>query len=687
MFNNPTPPPGSRVLILGRYSSNLQNPMSADDQIRVCTDRCKQLGWEIVGVYKDEAKSGRSIAKRTGYLDMMAAAEAGLADVICVFALDRLGRNARELHHARDRLSDIEVAIFTLDRGVMSRLEFAIYAEMAQMESERIADRTTRGQRFAASRGRIMGDISYGYRKVAVVPGEDPANEQRLEIDPVTSKVVLRVHQDYDAGISPFQIARDLTAEGVPTPEGNKNWHSNTILGSKRSGCGLLRNPIYVGRAVFGKVKTTYDAKTGKITKHKTSVADRIEHEAPWLRIIPDDLWERNQSQLEERSFELPSRGRRPDYLLSGRVRCGVCGHPYALVATKMGCTARRVGACNNRRRVARQDLERIVLDGLTLRLAQSSVIEWFVPEYVREYEAATQDGVDRAERNAVRLADVTREIDNLVKQMKVGASGRAAQILNENLESLCDEKERLSRDLRVASPTHDLDISPGDVTRRLGDLLDELGVALQGNERDATRAKEIIRSFIEKVTITPIEPTGRPDGRGTGAVRVTVDGKITTLLDHALLDRKILHRHSAGDVQGLPIASFRLYVDLTRDLSDEQEGIWGDVAVLGRLLDDAEYPVLTESVLEAMNDRNRSPTLAEMETDERRTRLALAQLKRDRWIRSIRLGATFGWVWNDVELTDDEWRDRYDRRDEFKPPIGIVRTSPPAAHVIVVGS
>jgi DNA invertase Pin-like site-specific DNA recombinase len=84
MFNNPTPPPGSRVLILGRYSSNLQNPMSADDQIRVCTDRCKQLGWEIVGVYKDEAKSGRSIAKRTGYLDMMAAAEAGLAAVNCI---------------------------------------------------------------------------------------------------------------------------------------------------------------------------------------------------------------------------------------------------------------------------------------------------------------------------------------------------------------------------------------------------------------------------------------------------------------------------------------------------------------------------------------------------------------------------------------------------------------------------
>ena len=104
MFNSPLPPPGSRVLLLARYSDNMQNPLSADDQIAVLREDCARLGWVVVGVFIDRAKSGRSVAKRTGYLDAMAAAEAGGVDAICVFHLDRLGRNARELHDAKNRL-------------------------------------------------------------------------------------------------------------------------------------------------------------------------------------------------------------------------------------------------------------------------------------------------------------------------------------------------------------------------------------------------------------------------------------------------------------------------------------------------------------------------------------------------------------------------------------------------------
>src|SRR5438105_2076576 len=86
MWDRPMPPKGSRALLLGRYSSNLQNPLSADDQIRVCREDCVREGWEVVGEYKDEAKSGRAVKNRTGYLEAMAVAEAGLADVICVFS-------------------------------------------------------------------------------------------------------------------------------------------------------------------------------------------------------------------------------------------------------------------------------------------------------------------------------------------------------------------------------------------------------------------------------------------------------------------------------------------------------------------------------------------------------------------------------------------------------------------------
>lgn len=146
MFDKPLPPPGSRAILLGRFSDSHQNPMSADDQIAVLRADCERHGWVVVGEFQDKAKSGRSVARRTGYLDAMAAAEAGLADVICVFHLDRLGRNARELHHANYRLKDANVVIYTHDKGVMSRMEFSLFAEIAEMESEKIAERTTRGR-------------------------------------------------------------------------------------------------------------------------------------------------------------------------------------------------------------------------------------------------------------------------------------------------------------------------------------------------------------------------------------------------------------------------------------------------------------------------------------------------------------------------------------------------------------
>ena len=154
MLNTPIP-----RAVMGRYSSDLQNPLSADDQIRAGVGTCEKLGWNVRGTFKDEAKSGRSVAKRSGYLEMMAAAEAGPVDVIVVTALDRIGRNARELHDARNRLSDVDCVIYTLDRGVMSRLEFSIYAEMAQMESEKISTRVSFGHRAAVKRGKIMGDL------------------------------------------------------------------------------------------------------------------------------------------------------------------------------------------------------------------------------------------------------------------------------------------------------------------------------------------------------------------------------------------------------------------------------------------------------------------------------------------------------------------------------------------------
>lgn len=706
IFNSPLPPPGSRALLLGRFSDSHQNPMSADDQLDVLRADCQRYGWDVVGEFTDKAKSGRSVSRRTGYLDMMEMAEAGLADVICVVHLDRLGRNARELHHAKNRLKDVDAVIYTHDKGVMGSLEFAIYAEMAQIESERIGERTSRGRRAAAARGKIMGDIPYGYRQVDEVDEDgNPllnsrgAHIRRVEIDPVTSKVVLRVNLDFDAGKSPHQIAIALTAENIPTPQGAKMWHPNTILGVSRSMAGLLRNPMLIGQIIHGKVKTEYDEKTGRVKKKRGEVGQRIEHYAPWLRIVPQEVWDRNQERLSKRPPSKLRDRRRPSYLLSGLVKCGVCGGAFNQIAVKMGCTTHKMKGCSNGRRVKREDLERAVFEGLTARLAQPHIMEWFIPEYVRERGTAQSDGDDRHARAVARVAEVGREIENLIAQIKAGASGFAAQLVNENLNNLGAEKDRLDRVVRAGPPVVTATaLTPDKLTDRVQDLLDNLGTALVGSERDATRARDILRSLITEVTVTPYDADGRrPDGRGVGAVRIQIEGEVSRLVDRALLDRKIVHNRGAEDVHDLPIATFRFWVELDRTLSPEQEGLWRDAAVLGRMLDDADWPVTPSEMVEALNDRGRQPTALELEIDETRARIALAQFRRNDWVRSVRLGgADRGWVWNDRAITDNQWRVRYYNglkiakaaadSEHASGSLGVIRLGAPDADVVVIG-
>ena len=587
------------------------------------------------------------------------------------------------------------MVIYTHDRGVMNRLEFALYAEMAQMESERLADRTSRGRRAAASRGVIMGDIPYGYRAANETDanGEPLLNSRgyqirRVEIDPVTGKVVLRANLDFHAGKSPQQIATAFTAEGIPTPEGGPIWHPNTIIGVSRSMSGLLRNPMLIGKIIHGKVRTEYDERTGKVKKFKGDVADQIEHDAPWLRIVPQEVWDRNQERLAARPPSKLRDRRRPTYLLSGITRCGVCGGPFNLVTSKMGCTARRVQACTNSRRVKREDLERVVLEGLSQRLKQADVLQWFIPEYLRERGATKIEGADRYDRSVTRLAEVSREVENLIAQVKAGAKGYAAQLLNDSLETLGAEKERLAREVRAGPPSPPEALTTDRLVERVGVLFRDLGDALNGDERDAARAREILRTLISEVTITPLESDGRrPEGRAVGAVRVQIDGEVSRLVDRAMLDRKVMHRRGAEDVHQLPVATFRMYVDLDRTLSPEQEGLWADAAVVGRMLDDADWPVTFEEMIATFNDRGREPTALEREFDETRARVALAQFRRDDWVRSVRLGQTLrGWVWDDRDVSDAEWVERYERRDELKTPVAVVRVSAPEASVVVIG-
>lgn len=55
-----------KVALYVRYSSDLQNPQSIDDQLLLCRQLAEREGWEVVDIYFDETASGASIRGRAG---------------------------------------------------------------------------------------------------------------------------------------------------------------------------------------------------------------------------------------------------------------------------------------------------------------------------------------------------------------------------------------------------------------------------------------------------------------------------------------------------------------------------------------------------------------------------------------------------------------------------------------------
>lgn len=686
------PPPGSRAVCLGRHSSDLQNPKSADDQIREAVAHCERHGWVVVRTEKDEARTGRTTVGRSGFYNVMAAAEAGECDVVVVEDISRMARDAADMLMAARKLSELDVVICTLSGGVIGGLELAIRAQMAQEQSEETARRVKRGHRSAARDGRAIGGVAYGYR-VLDEPDEHGGNRG---IDETKAKVVLRVFKDIAAGMSPHAVCSTLNGEGVPAPSG-KLWRPKVITGHPGLQHGIARNPLYVGKMVYGKTNSRLIASTGKIKVTAGPASEQIVNDLPHLQLVPDDLWQEVQEILDERSVKLhdengervPNRVRQPSYLFSGLIRCGGCGHNFNMVSRHLGCEGRRqnAGGCTNRRRVSREELQDAVLTGMKERLLQPHILDLYLDEYRKELEMAVAEQGDRSFTVETRLKELDREIANTMDIVRAGgAGGHAAQLLNQELDRLGAQRKQLERQARRAPPPAPLSLETDAVIQRLRSLLDNLNAALAGSERDAARARDIIRSFVTRIEVVPLEPEGKPDGRGLGPVRITVEGPLTELLGHASSDRMIQRRGSTLVSLDQPTVAFKYYFDITREESETVGGRFADVSVFSRLLDEADAPVTRAALIVALRPDGLDPTIADPQSLSLRADNAITALVRNSAIRCVGGGPRKGWVWNDREVTDEEWLRRA-MLPAPPPPIGMFRLSAPEAFVVVIGS
>lgn len=308
-----------RAVVYSRVSTDAQerDGTSLDTQERACLDQAADRGWNVVRCIRDAA-SGATL-EREGIAELRAVLRSGEADVIVAYAVDRLSRNQNHIGVLFDEFERAEVRMeFVTERfedTAVGRFILAARAFIAEVEREKIAERTMRGKAERARGGRIpqaFGAGCYGYTY-------NPATGKR-EVEPFQATVVRRIFERYGETRSVAGIANELNDAGIPAFSGGP-WYPITI---RR----MLAYEAYVGRTVYRRTKRVPVRAPG--ARRKSRVIDQPRED--WIE-IPDatpaiielPLWERVQQILAdpERAKRRPVARRH--YLLRGRLRCSFC--------------------------------------------------------------------------------------------------------------------------------------------------------------------------------------------------------------------------------------------------------------------------------------------------------------------------------------------------------------------------
>jgi len=145
-----------RAVIYARFSTDLQNAASIDDQVRVCRERIGIDGHALVRVYEDRAISGTSLA-RPGIQSLMADVTKDQFDIVYAEGLDRISRDQEDVAGVYKRLRFADIRIVTLGEGEISELHVGLKGTMNALYVTDLANKTRRGLRGRVEAGRSGG--------------------------------------------------------------------------------------------------------------------------------------------------------------------------------------------------------------------------------------------------------------------------------------------------------------------------------------------------------------------------------------------------------------------------------------------------------------------------------------------------------------------------------------------------
>ncbi len=318
------------VDIYCRVSTDPQEDNSSlDEQEAAGRAYCEANGL-LVGMVHREVFSGYQYREREKLDLMRQRYRDGSIQGVVIRTLDRLSRSQvhnailmEEMEHHNATLYCVKEAIDDTPMGKFIRMVLAFVAEM---EREKIMDRTTTGRINRAKEGKIVSGnkAPYGWQWQY-----DETGDKKVILHDEETAILRWMAEQYAEGVAAHSLRNQLNARGIPSPSGSA-WNDMSII------------RMLSDQRLTGKNAKIF-AYQNRITKQPLAPIDLPDGTYP--AIISEELFEVIQRRRETNKADAIRASKEPlEYLLrAGFVKCAYCNKAMAAVRHRKQYTYRCV--------------------------------------------------------------------------------------------------------------------------------------------------------------------------------------------------------------------------------------------------------------------------------------------------------------------------------------------------------
>lgn len=484
-----------KCVLYARYSSNNQRDISAEEQIRYCTEFAERMEYEVIGQYVDKALTGTN-DNRKNFQRMIEDSKRREFRYVIVYANNRFARNRFDKQYYKRELQKNGVDILYSSQEILnSNTPDSILFEslddgISEWYSRNLAvEVMKKGHLPNAEKCLHNGGIPpYGYDLV----------NQRLVVNKDEAPVVRMIFDWYvnkDYGYN--RIAQELNDRGF------KNKVGSTFKGASIRD--MLLNEKYIGTYIYNK-RTSYD-RTGKRNNSKwKDDKDIVRKPHAFEAIVSEELFKKVQTAMASRKGRNARNQAEEVYLLSGLVKCGMCGHN--LHGNRK--PSNRDGSyyvtykCNNRDKngikvCSNKEINKVYLERAVMYyIAQMCEGENFkmIMSELKRYAKEQSEGNGELHLLESKLSKVNRGIDNIVNAI---TNGFVAEELQAKYDALKEDKTRLTElvEIEKRKQAQEIVIDESKAKKALEQISNEIRAG-----KPIEQYKRLFSAFVEKIEV-----------------------------------------------------------------------------------------------------------------------------------------------------------------------------------------